>query len=105
MATNAEGTKTITRYYARLKEDFTYEFYGKNTEKAGRVYNLRNYTLTRGGLVFTLGHGASEIIPMDKLELFIETDEVVTTVTRTREPYVPVWREPKPRKRAARKTA
>jgi hypothetical protein len=105
MATVKTETKTVTRWYAVLKEDFTYEFYGRHVIEAGRHYNLRNYTLTKGGLVFILGHGAAEVIPMDKLELVEETDEVVTTTTRTRAPYVPVWREPARRGRKAKAAA
>jgi len=108
MAALKQETKQVTRRYAILKKDFTYAYYTTKTIEAGtkfRVGGPHGYRLYREGLAFTLGHGASEMIPMELLELVEETDEVVTTITCRSNPWVPEWREPAPRSRAAHKTA
>ena len=66
--------------YAVMVKDFSYSYYAPSTIEAGRRLCIGRFGhLTHEGLVFTVGHGANEIIPRDHFRL---EEEVVETVTR-----------------------
>jgi hypothetical protein len=78
--------KTTKKQYqvATLIKDFTYNFYGENTIPKGRQFRYggrTGNTMTKDGLVFILGHGADQLIPMEYLK--VRTIEEITTTTVT----------------------
>ena len=87
MAKPKSVEKVTKRLYAVLDKDFTYNYYSTTTLRKGqefRVGRRYGYELYKEGLCFTLGHGASEMIPRSHFHLEEETELTVTTVARER---------------------
>jgi len=83
MKTQIKVTRTGVRNYTILSEDFTLPGNGISYKKGTR---FPTSSLQEVGIVITMGHGLSEVIPLD---LFKEFTESWTEVTRTKEPCKP----------------
>ena len=84
MKTQTKVTRTGVRNYTILSEDFTLPGTGISYKQGTR---FPTSSLQEVGIVITMGHGLSEVIP---LALFKEFTESWTEVTRTKEHGKPV---------------
>jgi len=72
--------KISVMYHHVLAEDHTYEYYTTSTLKKGTVLDKSRVPIKEDSYPLTLGHGAYEYIPGDKVKLLRVTK---TTIVET----------------------